>query len=1219
MRILRIHLQNLNSLRSLTPIVVDFEQAPFSYAGLFAITGDTGAGKTTILDAITLALYGQTARKHEKEVMSNGTTEALAEVEFSNPEGVFRAKWVQSRSRNGILKTPVREFAQQQEDGAWLVLDTGHSKVDELVEQKSGLSFAQFKRSVLLAQGDFAAFLNAKADDRGALLEQLTDTEIYSRLSRAAYDRNKQERSNLEQLQQDRERLALMEPEVVKNLQLEQQNLEAQSKIRSATLDDLRANGTWLDALEKIKQKHTDLRALDDALVAEREILAPLFNQLEQHRLTLPFQAQLVRLQDLIEEKSQLENVLETLQTERESAEAEAGMAEMQRMEQERDLRTAETEAKAFEAVFQQVVRLDEQIAAQQNTSRQLEKEWTDLQRKTAELQAAYDIQKAAQERDQIQLTEVSAWLEAHPAAAALSQQLPLAARHRDKMLQLHASRQKNAEEIGAKQQQLAKLKDAGTILAQQVAEADQKVAVATAALQKIKTHLQLPDTVLAGEAEINRRTEAAAAQLQSLEDFARNHTQYRQTLRELAHSRDAQSSYLVEEFAIGKDLLSAIDLLGELEIKLDLKQRRFERETLIVNYERDRELLEDGHPCPLCGSKEHPYRLHVAQAFADDAKLELDAVQAQLDTVRRRQNALSARQLQLRERLDSVEEEFGEVLTGQTRQLLERITAQEHLFKQPFSGFTLDDFDVREDLLAEKKEALRAETNHLRTARDQFMSLSREMQAAERTQLEAIHARQQQEHQEIMLQAALKALEKTNLGLDQEFENEELGLNAVLAPFGLVFEQSAAFKQQFDSLWNQEKWYSEKENSRSNLSQNLKLLQQTLEQLAAQLHERTAELNIKSEALGSVRNTLEQLEYQRFQLFDARDPYAEQQALKEQRIHLRSAIAALQTAQQTHFTRLATLRADLANRQQQLSGNADKTAALRLNLEKSLRKTGFPDVEALLLAVLPEAEAETIAEQQNDLIGREAQLAVGLRDTEQALAEEMKRSFALFDRSEVYAKIQATELEFQVLQQRIGGIEEQLNVNATRAKEAKMLLQKIDNQKNELNRWEKLNNLIGSANGAMFRKFAQSLTLQQLVQHANRHLGHLQGGRYRLRKRPETDLDLEIIDTFQADNIRSVNTLSGGETFLASLALALGLADLAGRKTRIKSLFIDEGFGALDENALELAVSTLESLQAQGTLIGIISHIREMKERISTQIQVLKKSDGFSVVEITG
>ena len=123
--------------------------------------------------------------------------------------------------------------------------------------------------------------------------------------------------------------------------------------------------------------------------------------------------------------------------------------------------------------------------------------------------------------------------------------------------------------------------------------------------------------------------------------------------------------------------------------------------------------------------------------------------------------------------------------------------------------------------------------------------------------------------------------------------------------------------------------------------------------------------------------------------------------------------------------------------------------------------------------------------------------------------------------------------------------------------------------------------------------------------------------GRYLLNKPQDRDLALEIIDTYQADNIRSVNTLSGGESFLVSLALALGLSDLAGRNTQIQSLFIDEGFGTLDESALDLVISTLENLQADGKTIGIISHIKELKERITTQIQVEKTSSGFSEVLI--
>ena len=157
---------------------------------------------------------------------------------------------------------------------------------------------------------------------------------------------------------------------------------------------------------------------------------------------------------------------------------------------------------------------------------------------------------------------------------------------------------------------------------------------------------------------------------------------------------------------------------------------------------------------------------------------------------------------------------------------------------------------------------------------------------------------------------------------------------------------------------------------------------------------------------------------------------------------------------------------------------------------------------------------------------------------------------------------------------------------------------------------------LIGSENGKKFSRFAQGLTLARLTELANRHLLRL-SDRYRILKTAEKDLDLQIIDGYQADVVRPMATLSGGESFLVSLALALGLSDLASRKVQINSLFIDEGFGTLDADTLDIAVSALENLQANGKAIGIISHVEALKERIGTQIQVSKQAGGSSKIKL--
>lgn len=163
------------------------------------------------------------------------------------------------------------------------------------------------------------------------------------------------------------------------------------------------------------------------------------------------------------------------------------------------------------------------------------------------------------------------------------------------------------------------------------------------------------------------------------------------------------------------------------------------------------------------------------------------------------------------------------------------------------------------------------------------------------------------------------------------------------------------------------------------------------------------------------------------------------------------------------------------------------------------------------------------------------------------------------------------------------------------------------------------LNDLIGSATGDKFRRFAQGLTLDHLVALANRQLDRLHG-RYLLQRRAIDALELDVVDTWQADSARDTRTLSGGESFLVSLALALALSDLVSHKTRIESLFLDEGFGTLDAETLDTALDALDALNASGKTIGVISHVEAMKERIPVQIKVRKMNGlGYSKLELPG
>jgi len=229
---------------------------------------------------------------------------------------------------------------------------------------------------------------------------------------------------------------------------------------------------------------------------------------------------------------------------------------------------------------------------------------------------------------------------------------------------------------------------------------------------------------------------------------------------------------------------------------------------------------------------------------------------------------------------------------------------------------------------------------------------------------------------------------------------------------------------------------------------------------------------------------------------------------------------------------------------------------------------------------------------------------------------QESRTDWETLDQASLEALIHEEEEKRNVIVQSIGTLSERLDADRKNKENKQERTLEYEAQEKETARWKALNDLIGSSRGDVFRTYAQSLTITRLSQLANAHLKTL-SGRYRLQKIKGENLKIEIIDDHQAGNTRSVNTLSGGESFLVSLALALGLSDMASRNTNIESLFIDEGFGTLDENTLDSAISTLENLQVRGKSIGIISHVPALKERINTQIQVIKKSGGRSQVRI--
>ena len=396
-----------------------------------------------------------------------------------------------------------------------------------------------------------------------------------------------------------------------------------------------------------------------------------------------------------------------------------------------------------------------------------------------------------------------------------------------------------------------------------------------------------------------------------------------------------------------------------------------------------------------------------------------------------------------------------------------------------------------------------------------------------------------------------------------------------------------------------------------------------------AQIKEQLSALQQEEDSVGNEEQIRSRLNELAERILAYRNLYAEWQQsdekIKKLRAHcdaLRENVAQCRLAAQKVAAvkeQLTILQKAVAGEQQRFDVIAKALDTLRQ--ERSLLLKGKSADEAEVAVARKEKEL-------NDALETARKQVEGVKNRLSGLQGEMKQLAVTIEE----LREQQKNIEFPDLLPQTIAKQQEDNLNTERALstvEARLLQQTknktiVDQITKELTekqevagRWAKLNKLIGSADGAKFKVIAQSYTLNLLLLHANKHLSYL-SKRYKLQQVPDT-LALQVIDCDMCDEIRTVYSLSGGESFLISLALALGLSSLSSNNLKVESLFIDEGFGSLDADSLRTAMEALEQLQMQGRKIGVISHVQEMSERISVQVQVHKKINGKSVLTVVG
>jgi len=1208
MKIRKVTIRNLNSLKLETTI--DFTASPLGDTGLFAIVGDTGAGKTTILDAVTLGLYGKIHRNDDTtEVMTFGTADSLAEVEFEVGSDLYRSRWNIWRAYqkpDGAMQSPRRELARwdEQKDEFTLIAEK-ITEVNALMEEITGLDFDRFQRSVLLAQGDFAQFLKANKNDRSDLLERITGTDIYSQLSQAAFEKHKEEVEKLEILQQNfisqkilnEEELILIE-EKIKQKSDSARIVQTEAKQLAKQLD-------WLEKINQLKQRQQELQQTLATLHEKEQAANSDFEKLDLHQRALPFQLDLSRWRDTQEHATTLSEDIKQLSQKASQVETDVLNKQKTLDEETKKLKLLKTEQSKKQQLFEQVNALDIKIEEKKSPLQKTQTEQDKLQQKQSATETDYANSQQKISALKSQNENLKNWLDNHTHLQQLTDDLPELRLQQQELQQLQATLSELREAVSTTKKQRKK----SAQVVQQLEQEQEKLAK-----QKEESHQQFkaiaPENYVQSRAELldffqkeTEQLQQTVTQFQQLKDL--NET-YDKLLAELTAYEEELENLQHQESMLLSEIISKVELLDTLKEEVATRKAIYEQQLVIANYERERANLQPGEKCPVCYATEHPFRKLGLKPYVDKSRLDYEKIQQRHDKIYEQHKKLLQQEDQLLRRSEQLHQ-FRELKQAELNNCEEKI-ARVFTNELPDTFATARSFHLRKKVTEFEQQLL-----DKRNKRQQLADLNVQLERLEQQEQQAATELQQARQELSLLQQKEENQSDQFEKQQQRFNKLQAALSKKLKPYAL--DISANFLKKLTDLQND---FSKKTQQFQQNQQDIKLLNQHIQQLEATQQEQATHLQQLKYELETQQTALQELQQKRQELFGEKVVAQERGNLEKQLQTAIEQVEGLQEEMQALQHQLQELQISLQEKQRQKQKLEAETSHLQKKLLEKAQTAGFDSLQMLENTLLPEEEAQAITQQKEALLQERIRIQQLLDDNTANLTKEQERQLTEESEEDLKVLLQQKEQDIRTTQQEIGALQQQLKQHEEALQASAKLQQQIAQQRQEVNRWARLKDLIGSADGKKFRTFAQGLTLQKLVQLANQHLQDL-NGRYFIKKRSSDDLELDIVDTFQADNVRSMHTLSGGESFLVSLALALGLSDLAGRNTQIRSLFIDEGFGTLDEATLDMALSTLENLQAKGKTIGIISHVPALKERIGTQIQVKKRGNGFSQIDIVG
>ncbi|WP_262964719.1 AAA family ATPase [Methylobacter psychrophilus] len=1140
MKIHNIHFKNINSLEGESQ--VNFEQAPFSDTGVFAITGPNGSGKSSILDVITLGLYGETFRfnRPASHVMTKRTTECFAAIEFSLGGERYKSSWHVQRTESNPdseLMPPEMQLIRLKDDE---ILARTHHEVCAKMTEITGMNFRNFTRSIMLTQGDFSAFLNALDSERMDILEKIISTDIYADYKKDILDKAENAQQELDLLKQKLAAIQFMDPEKreasehdlsdfkeqFSGLQAEQNTLKQQQALLTEITAIKKQIVEQEKNLEKAKQQVENTQDLLDQIAAAQGALI-FKDDIEAHKLISHVIHQgKATLDDFQSELKQLKDQLGDNKT------APDNLAELSFTEQQKKLDNAREQVGRFG----------------------LNKQSETAQRQSLIAQA---------EEKKAVLVTVSTWLEEHAPEALLLTDFPELGKLkklRTEMVELSA---KKVLFIKQSKKTTSSVNNNNAALAKEI----NKQAELKLKLQADEKELE---TIAQGK-NIDDINALRLEQQERVKDF--------ETLYNLAKKHQALTGGggFFSLFTRKEQPEHDVDVLSlELEkLKLEIKREEnikrvldesIIHESLLKKMAPDRIHLIDGKPCPFCGALQHPYAKHPPvvgnsrQALIDQktkirALIEKSAnIGLKISNAQNQSEKNQARQTQLLQ------------IRAQWLTLCNRL------------NIVSDDLDIKKSALMKeliKKE--KAELADIAGLATKYWGKLASIEKAKALIAKSITTIEQ-------LQISAQQMGSNSQGVTQE----EIDLEAAL----MKCEQEA--KQLADKILEQLTLLGEKmpgKGQEDALFDKLNVRRQDY-------HGYTFRHKNLTEELADLEANQVNCQAEITRCNELLEIYTNQ-LQSEETIVLHLALIEKQKL--------------IADKEQLLAQQEFKAANLHQALQEKMQGTQFASLHEI-------SQALELIESQSKLERRKAELEqeidaenIELEAGYKQLQADLILPEAILNKTDVDEQLTLIAEKVEIASMEVQHLERLLS-------EQQQLLQTYDAVQLQVQQQEVLSQpylvdaaLITAENGMAFRRRVQGQVADKLLSQTNTILEKI-SGRYYLRKAfGEQGFGLEIEDTYQANVRRLPKTLSGGESFIVSLALALGLSELANNGRSVDSLFLDEGFGNLDADSLYTVISTLENLHTHGKTVGVISHVEAVQKRFKAQLQMVKKPNGMS------